>query len=149
MWTSLLLLALGLLSQATTPADHPFGGLWTADVKASRFHPALSVKSATLEFTITSELVAITNHTIDTTGRDLGTGTTTFRTDGKSHLHEELLPGLEVMAQWKGPRLFETVLTRQDGIVDHVTYEVSQDGRTLITRTSGTLGTQEIVFYRN
>ena len=102
-----------------------------------------------LEFVVTPETVAITNRTIDISNRDVGTGTTTLRTDGESHPHDEVLPGLTVVAQWRGPRLLDTVLTRRNGIVDHVTYEISDDGRTLTTKTAGPLGTQEIVFRRD
>jgi len=58
------------------------------------------------------------------------------------------MPGLIVVARWHGTRVLETVLTRKDGQTDRVTYEVSLDGRTLTTRTSGNFGDQAIVFDR-
>ena len=57
-----------------------------------------------------------------------------------------LMPGPIVVARWRGSHLLETILTRKDGQVDQVTYEVSADGSTLTTTTSGTLGEQVIVF---
>src|SRR5258706_8950057 len=143
---TLLWLAVALLAQSSVNPGHPLAGRWTADIRGSRFNGAVAVKETSLEFVVTSETVAITNHTIDISDRDLGTGTTTLRTDGKSYPHDELLIGLTIVTQWKGPKLLATVLTRSSGIVDHVTYEVSDDGRTLTTKTSGPLGTQEIVF---
>lgn len=149
MSTLFLWLAVAFLAQGSVDAVHPFQGHWTADIAASRFNGTVAVKAASLEFIVTSETVTITNRTIDMSNSDVGTGTTTFRTDGESHAHDELLAGLTVVAQWHGPRLLDTVLTRKNGIIDHVTYEISGDGRTLTTKTAGPLGTQEIVFRRD
>ena len=141
-------LTVALLTQNAVGANL-FSGHWTADVLASRFNGAVAVKMATLEFVVTSETVIITNHAIDNFNRDVDTGATTLRTDGESHEHDELLPGLTVIARWRGPRLLDTVLTRTNGIVDHVTYEIFDDAKTLTTKTVGSLGTQEIVFHRD
>jgi hypothetical protein len=149
MSTVVKLIAVALLAQNSLSVDHPFAGRWTADLAASRFNGAVVVKAARLEFVVTSETVAITDHTIDVSNRDVGTGTTLLRTDGESHPHDELLPGLMVVAQWRGPRMLDTVMTRKNGMIDHVTYELSDDGRTLITKTDGPLGKQEIVFRRD
>jgi hypothetical protein len=59
-----------------------------------------------------------------------------------------LMPGLIVVARWRGSHVLETILTRRDGQVDRVTDEVSADGSTLTTTTSGTLWEQVIVFDR-
>jgi hypothetical protein len=40
------------------------------------------------------------------------------------------------------------VLTRRNGVTDHVTYELSSDGSVLAARTAGPFGTQEIIFRR-
>lgn len=77
-----------------------------------------------------------------------GHGPTTFQTDGKPHPHDELIPGLTVVARWRGSRILETVLARKDGRAGRVTYEVSADGKTLTSRTSGDLGDQLIIFDR-
>jgi len=50
-----------------------------------------------------------------------------------------LMPGLIVVARWRGSHLLETILTRNDGHVDRVTYDVSADGRTLTTEGPATL----------
>ena len=59
-----------------------------------------------------------------------------------------LMPGLIVVARWRGSHVLDTILTRKDGQVDRVTYEVSADGSTLTTTTSSTLGEQVMVFER-
>jgi hypothetical protein len=145
-----VLLATALLvAQAALPPGQRFQGHWTADVAASRFNPGVVVKAATLDFAVTSETVSITDGITDGSGREIGTGTTVFRTDGKVYPHEQLLSGLTVVCQWKGPSLLDTVLTRRNGIVDHVTYEVSEDGETLTLRTQGPLGSQTILYRRD
>jgi hypothetical protein len=133
VWLGVALLTLGSVSVDL------FSGHWTADIAASRFNGAVAVKAASLEFVVTSETVAITNRTIESANRDVAPGTTTLRTDSESHPHDELLPGLTVVARWRGRRLLDTVLTRRTGIVDHVTYEISDDGRTLTMKTAGPL----------
>lgn len=145
----ILLLAALQFAQAESTSGQPFQGHWTADVAASRFNPGFVVKAASLDFVVTSETVSVTDRITDGSGREIGTGATIFRTDGKSHPHDQLLPGLTVVCQWKGPSLFDTVLTRPNGIVDHVTYEVSEDGRTLTLKTQGPLGSQAILYRRD
>ena len=128
--------------------SHLLDGKWIADVSASRFNGSVAVKSASLDLLVSEETVVITNHTVDTSDRDVGTGTSTFQTDGQPHAHDELMRGLSVVARWSSDRVLDTVLTRPNGVSDHVTYEVSLDGATLVTRTAGPFGTQEIVFRR-
>ena len=59
-----------------------------------------------------------------------------------------LMPGLIVVARWRGSHVLGAILTRKDGQVDRVTYEVSADGSTLTTTTSGNLGEHVMVFDR-
>ena len=75
-------------------------------------------------------------------------GSANLFVDGEEHPHDELLPGLVVVTRWRGPRLLETILTRKDGQIDRVTYEVSANGQTLTVKTEGPLGGQLIVFER-
>ena len=57
------------------------------------------------------------------------------------------MAGLIVVASWRGSHVLETILTRKDRQLDRVT-EVSADGSTLTTTTSGNLGEQVMVFDR-
>jgi ABC-2 type transport system ATP-binding protein len=50
-----------------------------------------------------------------------------------------------VVARWRGSHVLETILLRNDGQVNRVTNEVSADGSTLTTTTSGTLGEHVMV----
>ena len=138
-----------LFAQAALAPAPQFQGHWTADVAASRFNGSVVVTAASLDFAITPETVSLTDQVTDGSGREIGTGTTVLRTDGKPYPHDQLLPGLTVVCQWKSALLLYTVLTRRNGIVDHVTYEVSENGRTLTLRTEGPQGAQTILYRRD
>jgi len=56
------------------------------------------------------------------------------------------MPGLIVVARWRGSHVLETILTRKDGQVGRVTDEVSVDGSTRTTTTSGNRGEHVMVF---
>jgi hypothetical protein len=73
--------------------------------------------------------VSITDTVIDASGQNVGHGTTTFRADEKEHAHDDLVPGLVAVARWRGSHVLETVLTRKDGQVDRITYEISAEGK--------------------
>jgi hypothetical protein len=109
--------------------DSPLAGTWTADLSRSKLHRNSAVQSTTLRFEVTDDAVSITDTVITSSGQDIGHGTTTFQADGKAHPHDDLMPGLVVVAKWTDSHTFETVLTRRNGIVDRVTYQVSADGR--------------------
>lgn len=71
----------------------------------------------------------------------------TFRTDG-TVTPGTLTPGVTLVAKWLD-RLVLASLAKKDGqVVAVVTYEVSADGRTLTSRSSGTIE-QTIVFERS
>jgi len=147
---SVLLAVGGVAAPQTRPTapENPFVGHWTANLSRSTLHQNSQVQTMTLQFAVTVDAVSITDSVITPSGQAQGHGTTTFQTDGKQHPHDELIPGLTVVARWRGSRILETVLTRKDGRTDRVTYEVSADGRTLTSRTSGDLGDQLIMFDR-
>ena len=146
---SLAILALNALVSVQSPATNHaplFNGTWTADIARSTMN--VRVKASTLDFVVTADTVSITDHVTSLTNQEQGYGTTTFRTDGQPHPHDELMPGLVAVAIWRSDRQLETVLTRSDGLIDRVTYEVSQDGRSLLLRSTGNLGSQVIFFNR-
>jgi hypothetical protein len=86
----------------------PFDGHWTADMTASRFNGAVIVKETTLDFVVSNDSVAITTRSVTPDERIVGPSTSRFVTDGESHQHDELMPGLVVVARWVTPRLLDT-----------------------------------------
>jgi hypothetical protein len=53
-----------------------------------------------------------------------------------------LMPGLIVVAKWRGSDVLDTILTWTEGQVDRVTSEVSADGSTLTSTAPGNLGSK-------
>jgi hypothetical protein len=131
-------------AQVPASMDNAFVGSWTADLAQSKLRPNSHITSATLVFSVTPEAVSITDSVIDG-GQQVGHGTTVFQTDGKEHPHDELAPGMMVVALWRSSRRLETTL-KWNGQTDTVTYDVSSDGKTLTNRVLGRLGEQVIVF---
>jgi hypothetical protein len=143
-----LLPVAGELPGAPPGPEHPLVGFWAADLSKSTLHPNSPIQTMTLQVPVIGDTVSITDTVVIPSGQNVGQGTTTFQTDGREHSHDELMPGLIVVARWRGSDVLETILTRKDGQVDRVTNEVSADGWTLTTTTSGNLGEQVIVFDR-
>jgi hypothetical protein len=138
--------AIALVQPAST---HPFAGNWVANMAKSQLRPNAQIQGERLRFEVSEVTVSISDSVITTSGREIGQGTTTFQVDGRVHPHDELLPGLTVIARWRGTHLLETVLTRRNGQIDRVTYELAENGQTLTVKTEGDLGGQLIVFDRN
>ena len=135
-----------VIASAQPLSTHPFAGNWVANMAKSQLRPNAHIESERLRLEVTKDNVSITDSVITTSGREIGQGTTTFQVDGQAHPHDELLPGLTVIARWRGTHLLETVLTRRNGQIDRVTYELAENGQTLTVKTEGDLGGQLIVF---
>lgn len=135
-----------VIAFAQPASTHPFAGNWVANMAKSQLRPNAQIESERLRLEVTGETVRISDSVIATSGREIGQGTTTFVVDGQAHPHDELLPGLTVIARWRGPHLLETVLTRRNGQIDRITYELAENGQTLTVKTEGDLGGQLIVF---
>src|SRR5262245_15583491 len=115
-----LLAALLAIAQSASLPGAALAGTWTADMARSRFHASLNVRSRLLRTGITDNTVTITDSIVNAAGQEIGQGTTTFQVDGQPHPHDELLPGLMVVATWQSARRLETTLTRRTGRVDRV-----------------------------
>jgi hypothetical protein len=128
----------------TTPSQ--FVGHWTADLSTSSLNAR--VRSTALDVAVDGDMVSITDRVTNLSGQEVGRGTITFQVDGREHPHDELIPGLVVVARWRGAFVLETILTRRNGQIDRVSYEVSSDGKTLTRTTTGNLGEPRTVFDR-
>src|SRR5262245_52617389 len=108
---------LSLLLAQTAGSVSPFAGEWDAVLSKSCLRPNSPIQSEHLRFDVpTARTVSITDSVVTTAGKEIGQGTTTFQVDGEIHPHDELLPGLTVVARWNGPRRLETALTRTNGM---------------------------------
>ena len=139
----------------TAVAESPFAGTWTANIAASKRHPANQFQSATMRFAVDGDAVTLTHTSIDASGQELH-GTNTIAADGKEHPFEQS-DGVVLIARWLGSRVLETEAKKAGHVVGGGRYEVSADGKTLTASTRnpsanadgwGTEFDQVIVFHR-
>jgi glyoxalase superfamily protein len=111
----------------------PFLGVWTADVSKSKRHPANQFQRATLQFTVDGDAVTITDVVVNAAGLE-ERGTNTIFVDG---IERESADGhgYAIIARLRRPHVIETIAKKDGAIVGRGTYEVSDDGRTLIVST--------------
>lgn len=127
-------LILGLTAVAAQPKN-PLAGTWQANIAKSQRHPNHLFKSATLRFDVSDEAVSLTYTGTNMSGAE-ETGTFAMHPDGKEHPIAGA-PGLVEVSRWVGARVLETVARKEGKVVGHSTYEVSEDGKTLTARISG------------
>lgn len=125
-------------SAAVSEEANPFAGTWMADLSKSRRHPLNQFQSATLQFAVVGDNVTITNVVVDTSGREEHSQNTILA-DGTEHPAENR-NGYVVLARWRGSRVLEAVVKKDGQVEGLVTYEVSDDGKTLTLSTDEQLG---------
>ena len=129
------LLAIVILSSAHSQTKHPLAGTWQANISKSQRHPNHLFKSATMTFEVSDTLVSLTFTGVNMSGAE-EKGTFDIHPDGKEHPIPGA-PGLVEVSRWISPRVLDT-LARKDGkVVGHSSYEVSDDGKTLTAKLSG------------
>jgi hypothetical protein len=116
---------------ARPAGQSPFAGTWRASLRRSRQHPANPFRSATLRVDVDGDLVTIADVVVDASGR-AAAGEHTVRADGVERLAAN---GYALTATWRGPRVLETVATKDGAVVGRGTYAVSDDGATLTVTT--------------
>jgi hypothetical protein len=114
---------------------HPLAGTWQANISRSQRHPNHLFKSATLRFEVSDEVVSLTYTGVNMSGAE-EKGIFDIHPDGKEHPIPGA-PGLVEMSRWISPRVLDTVATKDGKVVGHSSYEVSDDGKTLTARISG------------
>jgi len=124
--------AIPLRAGAVTVHEHPFTGVWKANLTKSKRHPENLFQSATLQFEVIGDIVTITDVVVDASGHEERT-TNTLQADGREYPHTH---GYVVTARWLGSRVFEAVVTKNGQPEGRVTYEVSRD-RKILTLAAG------------
>ena len=141
-----LLFALLTVLQAGSPAaQSPFVGEWTANVPKSKLSPKYQFQSATLQIAVAGDTVTMTSRVVDALGQEQRAAET-FRTDG-TETPGTLTPEVVLVARWVGSHVLASIAKRGNQVIALVTYEVSTDGKTLTSRSSGMVD-QVIVFDR-
>lgn len=115
---------------------HPFAGNWKANLEKSQRHENHQFKSATMQFEITENEVAVTYSGINMAGKQEG-GTRKLHPDGKEHSITEA-PGFVEITKWAGSNKLETVVKKDGSLYGQSSYEVSSDRKTLTATVKGT-----------
>jgi len=131
-----LCLFIVLATQSALSAQtNPLAGTWHANIEKSQRHPNHLFKSATLRFEVSDGAVDLTFTGVNMSGAE-ETGTFKMHPDGKEHPIPGA-PGLVEVSRWVGPRMIETVASKDGKVVGHSSYEVTEDRKTLIAKISG------------
>ena len=120
-------------SPGSPPTEHPFAGTWTANLAASKRHPANRFQHAVLRIEVAGDVVTIVHTGIGASGQD-ERSTHTLQVDGQERPSGQG-SRYTVIATWLDSHLLETVAKQDGRVVGGGTYEVSSDGQTLTTST--------------
>lgn len=120
---------------AFSQQKNPLSGAWQANISKSTRHPNHLFKSIALRFEVSEDVVSMTFNGVNMSDVE-ETGTFKFHPDGKEHPVPGA-PGVVELSRWAGPRILETVAKQDGKVVGHSSYEVSEDGKTLTAKISG------------
>jgi hypothetical protein len=115
----------------------------TANTIAAVSIMAAPVKSATLRIDLSGDSMTMSSQLVFVSGQEQR-ATETFRTDG-TETPGTLTPGVTLVAKWLDPFVLASLAKKDGKVIAVVTYEVSADGNTLTSRSSGMVE-QTIVF---
>jgi len=132
-------------SHASRLAENPFVGNWTANISKSKLDPNYQFQSVTLQISVAGDTVTMASEVVNASGQKQRAAET-FRTDGVE-TQGTLTPGVVLVARWVGSYVLASIATKKDQMIALVTYEISADGKTLTSRSSGMVE-QVIVFDR-
>jgi hypothetical protein len=116
-------------------AENPFVGNWTANLVKSRLDPNYQFQSVTLRVAVAGDTVTMASELVNAAGQNQQAAET-FRTDG-TETPGTLNPGVILVARWVGSHVLATIARKDGRMFGLVTYEVSDDGKTLTVRSSG------------
>jgi hypothetical protein len=149
MLLAALLMAGALASTTQEPARapamaNPLAGSWTADLSRSRLDAKMPIKSAELTLGVSGNVVTVSSSFALADGQALSEKET-LRADGTETA--ATFAGIVHFANWVGPQVLAVVARKGNQNLALITYEVSADGQTLTTRTSGPVD-QMLIFRR-
>ena len=115
---------------------NPFSGTWVANLEKSRRHVNHQFQSATLTFDVSGDVVTMTHAGVNMAGKQ-ESGTTVLHADGVEHEVSPLAPGVVAVTRWIGNRLLATEASKDGHRVGSATYEVADNGQTLMATVGG------------
>jgi hypothetical protein len=147
--TSALLATILSLAATFMPAEQravtsPFAGSWSADLSQSRLDPRMPIKEADVTISVSGNDITLANSVVLASGQTIQEREP-LRADGTET--PASAPGVTHVANWLGSHVLALITKQGDRNLALITYEVSPDGQTLTTRTSGQFE-QVVVFKR-
>jgi hypothetical protein len=125
-------------------AKSPFIGSWSADLSQSRLDPKLPIKAADVTISVTGNVITLANSVVMPSGETIQERET-LRADGTETA--ATTTGVVHVANWVGSHVLALITKKGNQNLALITYEVSTNGQTLTTRTSGVVE-QVVVFKR-
>ena len=122
----------------------PFVGSWSADLSQSRLDPKLPIKAADVTISVTGNVITLANSVVMPSGETIQERET-LRADGTETA--ATTTGVVHVANWVGSHVLALITKKGNQNLALITYEVSTNGQTLTTRTSGVVE-QVVVFKR-
>lgn len=138
---ALLVLLVPVVAAGQTATD-PFTGEWVGNISKSRLSPAMPLEIVTLRIAVSGDTVSMSAAAL-VAGKELKDAET-FRVDG-SKKPGTLNPGIMLAAKFVGTHVLVIVATKGGSVIRLVTHEVSADGKTLTSRTSGAV--EQVIVY--
>ena len=141
---TILSMAGTFMSAAQPTVKSPFAGSWSADLSQSRLDPKMRIQGADITISVSGNVITLANSVVMPNGETIQERET-LRADGTETA--ATAPGVVHVANWVGSHVLALITKKGNQNVALITYEVSTDGQTLTTRTSG-LVEQVVVFKR-
>lgn len=114
-------------------SPHPIAGAWIAD-QAHQAQRARSSQDSVVEFQVNGEEIKLTQVATDPTGQEIAI-TTMILPDGREH-PVPFGEGVRLKALWTTPLMLEAAFTTSEGTLSTWSYEVSQDGKSMVISTA-------------
>lgn len=131
------LLAGALLLCCALAEEDPFAGNWKANIAKSKLDPNHLLESATLRFEFVGDVIRLTSAGVTKSGKAVSQ-TTELKPDGQEHADTGAPAGYVIVTRRVNPRKLEMVSKKDGQVLGGGTFEVSADGKTLTSKTSGT-----------
>ncbi len=119
---------------APQAAKSPFAGSWSADLSHSSLDPKMPIKGADVTITVSGNVITLANAVVLPSGETVQERET-LRADGTET--PAAATGVVHVANWLGSHVLALITKKGNQNLALITYEVSADGQTLTTRTSG------------
>ena len=141
---TVLSMAAAFMPSAQQTAQSPFAGRWSADLSQSRLDPKMAIKGADVTISVSGNVITLANSVVMPSGETIQEREI-LRADGTETAATQT--GVVHVANWLGSHDFALITRKGNQNLALITYEVSADGRTLTTRTSGLIE-QMVIFKR-